>query len=114
MVGFDMFDEIRVGFITEAELNGKVLASNFPFAILDANGDGRIDRREYTLAFDLLDICQGGRISRTEFHCASHAAFSLLDTDHDGKLTKAKYMARFCIFDTDHNGFVNCIIKCMI
>ena len=50
MVSFGFFDANRDGYIFGAEFHKNVLASSFLFAVLDANDDGKVDRRENNAA----------------------------------------------------------------
>jgi hypothetical protein len=70
------------------------------FKMLDADGDGKITRKEFIAGFNILDTDNDGYITKDEFNCASRAAFDLLDKDGDGmfqpppKLNKeTKYMS---------------------
>ena len=88
----DIFDTDGDGCSNEAEINDKVPKA-FSCGMLDANNDGRIDRREYEYAFDVLDIDSNVNVSWAELNCASHAAFNLLDKDNNGTPTRMKFMA---------------------
>ena len=52
---FDRFVADGDSYIIEAEFNGKVLIPCFSFALLNVNGDQQIYRREYDMAFCILD-----------------------------------------------------------
>ena len=54
----------------------------------------------------LFSIYMFGYINKAEIHCASHAAFDFLDTDRDGKFTKAEYMKGFDLFAADGDSYI--------
>jgi EF hand len=84
------------------------------FAELDGNGDGAIERDEFTgrheAMIDFLDTNEDGSVTREEFINAPHpmpadgvrfqqglerraARFNQLDRDHDGELTAEEFRA---------------------
>ncbi len=68
--------------------------------MLDADGDGRITRKEYEACFNLLDTDGDGVITREEFNGASGAPFAMLDKNSDGTVSRAEWNAGFDSFDT--------------
>ena len=84
----------------------------FSFVLRDINNDERIDRREYEITIDFLDIDQAGFSSKSDLNCASHVAFNSPDTDCDGRLTRPEFMAGFAMLDNDNEGSLH--IHCWI
>ena len=78
----------------------------FVFGLLDADGDGRITRKEYNAGFAMLDTNGDGFINREEFNCASGAPFAMLDKDGDGQISRAEWNAGFDCFDADKDGYI--------
>jgi hypothetical protein len=76
------------------------------FSMLDADGDGRISRKEYEAGFNILDTNGDGLITRAEFNCASGAPFAMLDKDGDGFISKKEWEEGFDYFDADKDGYI--------
>ncbi len=83
------------------------------FIRYDSNGDGKVDLDEAKKAasdvFDKLDVNKAGKLSFKELRGRlSHREFVAADTDKDGSLSKAEYLAvveqRFKLADKDHDG----------
>ena len=64
------------------------------------------DHQDCEIAFDLLDADEDGIISKTEFNCAPHFVFSVLDVDSGGRFTRVVFIAGFAIFNTDRDGLI--------
>jgi len=95
------------------------------FRRVDANNDNAISQQEFLQGdadddrddlFDDLDANNNGRVERNEWH-ASAAAFSRLDRNHDGVLTRFEVVGgtqyntntswdEFNSLDYDHNGSI--------
>ena len=78
-----------------------IVRSEFIFAFLDADSDGRITEKEYRAAFDVLDSDHEDRVSRDEFGHDSYELFDMLDVDKDSKLSWHDYEAGFPLMDLD-------------
>jgi Ca2+-binding EF-hand superfamily protein len=79
----------------------------------DLNKDGTVDLDEAKKAgaefFDKLDTNKDGKLTRAELRGRlSRKEFDAADADHDGTLSKEEYLsaveARFKAADADHNG----------
>ncbi|MCW1382316.1 EF-hand domain-containing protein [Novosphingobium sp. KCTC 2891] len=96
------------------------------FVRLDADRDGRVSSAEYAQAnqalFDRIDMEHDGNLGPGELDAAVTALggvdglttphlLALADTDHDGKLTLAEWMAfanaRFTRIDVNGDGFID-------
>ena len=64
------------------------------------------DHQDYEIALYLLDTDEDGIISKTEFNCAPHSVFYVIDVDRDGRFTRAVFIAGFGIFDTERDGLI--------
>ena len=63
------------GYITQEELDGKMLTNTFSLAHVNTDNDGIIIRREHNVALDTLNIDKDYPITGAELAQASHAAF---------------------------------------
>ena len=112
---------------------GAALAQSAPTAdaapprkTLDANNDGVVDRSEaeahprLAARFDALDKNKDGKLDRSErpqhrhgMHGGKAQPFADLDTDKDGRISKAEAVAkpefaeRFAQMDANKDGFVD-------
>ncbi len=75
-----------------------VWAADDPFAKIDTNKNGKIDKEEFAGAvsksFDKLDKDKNGYLDREEFKAVGPGAgelFDELDTNRDGKISKETY-----------------------
>lgn len=73
---------------------------------IDRNGDGILDRSEWSAAFGLLDENQNGKISRAEWtHAMGHTyMFDLIDADGGGTINREEWERAWDVFDKDHDG----------
>jgi len=88
----------------------KKLVPKFSFDVLDADGDGKITKEEYSKGFDLIDQDKDGFITEVEFKSVSSCwivTVKLLDKDGDGKISRSEWDAGFALFDRDGDGKIN-------
>jgi Ca2+-binding EF-hand superfamily protein len=89
------------------------------FDKIDANGNKKIDKKEYTDAvsksFDYLDKNMDGYLDREDFKATgipnSDKLFDELDTNQDGRISKDDYVKgaekHFKIMDKNDDGFID-------
>ena len=80
------------------------------FALVDSNGDGRVDRTEFRVrkmyVFSQKDVNNDIKLSPNEIGALNADAFAAADSDGDGKLSGLEFnQADFTRFETlDDNG----------
>jgi len=89
------------------------------FGRLDADGNKKIDRKEYRNGagklFDRLDKNRDGYLDWDEFKAMGlhdgKKLFKTWDTDKDGRVSKDEFirgsMKQFRVLDKDHDGFID-------
>ena len=110
---FERLDANKDGAVTAEEM---IVYRHKRFTEIDANGDGKITKEEFmayspkakqtsakatdakaterkTKYFERLDANKDGTISGEEWDAVARTQFAALDTDKDGKLTKAEMAA---------------------
>ena len=81
-------------------------AGTLPVQEMDANGDGRVSREEWSAAFDRRDANQDGVLTPEEIRAGGRAAanpyaerFESLDRDRDGYVSRAEWPLEPASFD---------------
>ena len=80
----------------------------------DENGDGKIDRTEFSLRivrfFNDLDRNRDDFVTRDEIPGLSKSAFDAIDANKDGKISAYEFVTadslKFEAIDTDNDGFI--------
>jgi len=78
----------------------------FVFGMLNADGDGRITRKEYEHGFDIFDTDNTGFITNEELN-ASGTLFDMFDKDGDGRISRKEWEDGFDLFDADKDGYIS-------
>jgi hypothetical protein len=95
----------RNGLIDKGEFNMSARPT-LAFGMLNADGDGRITRKEYVEGFDLFDTDDDGFITREEFN-ASGTLFDMFDKDGDGRISRREWEDGFDLFDGEKDGYIS-------
>ncbi len=93
-------------------LEGRVDDPKQTFSIIDKNGDGYINRAEFSLrkmwVFDKKDINRDKFLGRDELPVLKRSAFDAADANGDGKLSALEFnraeFVKFDLYDRNRDG----------